>query len=95
MNGAKKEQITRVVKGEETNLPVVYTRKALGGSIVANAGRIILIATFDEKKDHIPSECYDSINRMSYYYLKSKWPVDLGLGKNGNFDESKLNAGKY
>ena len=75
INGTKKQQVTRTGKGEETDMPVMYARFPSGGSIVASAGKCILIATFDENKGHQPSICNDTINQMANYILKSTWPT--------------------
>lgn len=76
INGTKKQQITRTSKGDETDLPVVLTKVPMGGSIVASAGKCILIATFDENKGHQAAACNDTMNIMANYILKSTWGAE-------------------
>jgi hypothetical protein len=75
INGTKKQQITRKSNGAETGLPAVLTRFPMGGSLIINAGKCILIGCFDEKKGHNPPDFSDTLTLMGDYFFKSTWPT--------------------
>jgi len=60
---------------EATKLPVVVTRFPMGGSCIANAGRCILIASFNEAKNHKSPDCIETVTLLANYILKSTWPT--------------------
>lgn len=74
INGAKKHQMTRNFKDEQTGLTVIYSKIPNGGACIANAGKCILIGTFNEAKNHSSPECNDTIQLMAMYLNKSSWP---------------------
>jgi len=75
INATKKQQIARQFVDDATKLPVVVTRFPMGGSCIANAGKCIIIATFNEAKNHSSSDCIETVTLMANYLLKSTWPA--------------------
>lgn len=74
INGQKKHQVTRNFKDDRTGLSVLYSKIPNGGACTANAGKCILIGTFNEAKNHSSPECNDTIQLMAFYLNKSTWP---------------------
>ena len=56
LNGGKKQQLIREFKDPDTNNFMVYGKLAKGGSCIANAGKCILVGTFNENKGYNLSE---------------------------------------
>ena len=54
LNGGKKQQLIREFKDSDTNNYVIYGKTIKGGSCIANAGKCILIGTFNENKGTSP-----------------------------------------
>ena len=52
----------------------------MGGSCIANAGKCIIIATFNEARNHSSSDCIETVSLMANYLLKSTWPTGGGGG---------------
>jgi hypothetical protein len=75
INGTKKQQITRSFKDEDTGLQVIFSKFPQGGSCVANGGKCILIATYNETKGHNSPDCNETITLMARYLAKSTWPL--------------------
>jgi hypothetical protein len=75
INATKKQQIARQFIDDATKLPVVVTRFPMGGSCIANAGKCIIIATFNEAKNHSSPDCIETVTLMANYLLKSTWPA--------------------
>ncbi|RYG67468.1 hypothetical protein EON64_07355 [archaeon] len=69
MNQAK-YQIIRQFDDEASGCYTVYGKKAMGGVAIVNAGKVIVVATFDEKKQHTSPGCNESIAEFAKY-LKS------------------------
>ena len=91
INGGKKHQVTRSFKDEATGLPVIYSKIPNGGSCIANAGKCILLATFNEAKNHSSPECNDVVQLMAMYLNKSTWPdKDDDLPGAGSEDMSSV-----
>jgi hypothetical protein len=80
LNGERKHQITRNYVDEETGLQVTITKIPFGGACFANAGRCILIGTFNEKLQHTSPECNETIIKLAGYLKKSVWPEGLFEG---------------
>ena len=93
MNGQKKQQITRNFLGEETGLPVIITKIPNGGGCIANAGKCILIGTFDELQQHQSSECNETIMKIAMYLKKSIWPEGLFEGDDAGGNGSGGSSG--
>jgi ribosomal protein L24E len=70
----RKYQITRSFKDETTDLQVLYAKIPNGGACIANAGKCILLGTFNEGRNHNSVECNETIQLMAYYLCKSTWP---------------------
>ena len=47
----------------------------MGGSCIVNAGKCILIATYNEAKGHNSPDCNETITLIGRYLFKSTWPV--------------------
>eukprot|EP01036_Dinobryon_divergens_P023218 gene23218-31543_t len=80
INATKKQQIARQFIDDATKLPVVVTRFPMGGSCIANAGKCIIIAAFNEAKNHSSADCIETVTLMANYLLKSTWPSGGGRG---------------
>lgn len=81
LNGGKKQQVIRNFKDEETGQQCLYGKFAMGGSCIVNAGRCIIIATFNETKGHTSAGCNDVVHIISRFLFKSVWPEgDEGSG---------------
>lgn len=80
LNGQRKHQITRTLRDDDTGLPVVFTKVPNGGACVANAGKVIIIATFSELLQHTGPDCNDTVLKMANYLKKSVWPEGLFEG---------------
>lgn len=74
INMTRKQQITRNFKDEETDLQVVYTKIPMGGACIASAGKCIIVATFNEIKNHKSADCNETVQQMARYFAKSTWP---------------------
>lgn len=74
VNGKKKQQITRRFNDDDTGLPVIITKVPMGGSCIANAGKCIIIGTFNETKGHTSPPCNETVTAMAAYLKKSNWP---------------------
>lgn len=74
LNGGKKQQVIRNFKDDGTGLQCVYGKIAQGGSCIANAGKCVIIATFNEGSGHTSSGCNDVVQLMAKYLCKSTWP---------------------
>ena len=77
MNGTKKQQITRKGTNDETGLPLVISKFPMGGACVANAGKCIIIGTFNEVNGHTSPACNETVTMMAGYLKKSNWPDRL------------------
>jgi hypothetical protein len=80
LNGERKHQITRNYVDEETGLQVVITKIPFGGACFANAGKCIIIGTFNEKLQHTSPECNETIIKIAGYLKKSVWSEGLFEG---------------
>ena len=77
LNGGKKQQILRLFKDDGgTDAYIVYGKITKGGCCVADAGKCILIGTFDEMANHTSVGCNEVVSLMAKYLIKSSWPVD-------------------
>lgn len=75
INGLKKQQITRNFKDEETGHCVIFAKFPLGGSCIAHAGKCVLIATYEESKNHNSVDCNETVTQIARYLSKSVWPA--------------------
>jgi hypothetical protein len=85
INQQKKMQITRNFVDDTTGLQMIYAKVPMGGACVANAGKVILIGTFNELQNHTSPQCNEVITLMAMYLAKSTWPtgVESGSGAGG------------
>lgn len=84
LNGQKKQQITRTFTDDKTGLPALFSKIPNGGSCIANAGKCILIGTFNELKEHQSPACNETILMMAMYLCKSNWPDEFEGSDNNN-----------
>jgi len=70
----------RTFVDETTAHAVIYGKYPKGGSCVASAGKVILIATFNEAKDQTAAACNETIQLMAKYLLDSPWPSSSSSG---------------
>jgi hypothetical protein len=77
INGLK-QQVLRNFKDDTTDLVTIYGKVTMGGTCVMNAGRVIIIASFDETKGHTSNGCNEICRHMAIYLLKSAWPDQAG-----------------
>lgn len=75
INQGKKQQIIRNFKDEESGLQVIYGKFSQGGSCIINAGKCVIIATFNEMEGHTSAGCNEIIHHMARYLNKSTWPI--------------------
>jgi hypothetical protein len=45
--------------------------QTLGGIAIANTGKVIIIATFDEKKQHTSPGCNENVSMLAKYFRES------------------------
>jgi hypothetical protein len=63
-----KYQIIRSFEDELSNCYSVYGKKTLGGIAIATTGKVIIIATFDEKKQHTSPGCNENVSMLAKYF---------------------------
>ncbi len=83
INQQKKMQITRNFVDDTTGLQMIYAKVPMGGACVANGGKVILIGTFNELKNHTSPQCNEVITMMAMYLAKSTWPTGTEAGGGG------------
>lgn len=66
-----KYQIIRSLVDEMSDCYTVYGKKALGGIGITITGKVIIIATFDEKKGHNSPGCNENITELAKYFKKN------------------------
>lgn len=74
INSMKKMQITRNFVDDGTGLQCIYGKMTMGGACVANAGKVIVIATYSELKQHTAAQCNEVVQLIAMYLNKSTWP---------------------
>jgi hypothetical protein len=74
INQQKKMQITRNFVDDTTGLQMIYGKIPMSGACVANAGKVIIIGTFSELKQHTSPQCNEVVTLMAMYLAKSTWP---------------------
>jgi len=74
LNGQKKQQVTRNFVDEETGLQCMITKVPQGGACISNAGKVTLIATFNELLQHSSPECNETVQKLAAYLKHSIWP---------------------
>jgi hypothetical protein len=62
-----KYQIIRQADDETSSCFTVFGKKAMGGCTVATTGKVIILATFDEKKGHTSAGCSNSVGELAKY----------------------------
>jgi hypothetical protein len=62
-----KYQIIRSFEDETSGCYSVYGKKAMGGIAIVNANKVIIVATFDEKKGHISPQCNENVQALAKY----------------------------
>ncbi len=62
-----KYQIIRSFEDENSGCYTVYGKKSLGGIAIVNAGKVFLVATFDEKKGHVSPGCNENVGELAKY----------------------------
>jgi hypothetical protein len=62
-----KYQIIRQFECEVSGCYTVYGKKALGGCALVFAGKVVILATFDEKLGHTSPACNESVAELAKY----------------------------
>ena len=66
-----KYQIIKSFDEETSTCFSVYGKKAMGGIAIVTTGKVIIIATFDEKKNHAAPLCNDNVQTLAKYLKDS------------------------
>jgi hypothetical protein len=66
-----KYQIIRSFVDEISDCYTVYGKKSLGGVGITITGKVIIVATFDEKKNHNSPGCNENITQLAQYFKKN------------------------
>ena len=74
LNSGKKHMLIRTFQDDTSKQGIVYGKIPKGGCCVAEAGRVILIGTFNEGKGQTASDCNDTIELYARYLSTSIWP---------------------
>lgn len=62
-----KYQIIKQFEDEASTCYSVYGKKQMGGCAIVNTGKVLLIATFDEKAGHNAPGCNESVGELAKY----------------------------
>lgn len=84
INGTKKQQVTRSFKDEVSGLQTIFAKFPQGGSCIANGGKCILIATYDEAKNHNSPDCNETVTLIARYLAASSWPSKAAASAGGD-----------
>lgn len=66
-----KYQIIKSFEEETSTCYSVYGKKPMGGIAVVTTGKVIIIATFDEKKNHAAPMCNENVQILAKYLKDS------------------------